>query len=576
MMTLQRTAVLRFAEALLITGLVVVLLRKITGYDLWAHLAIGREIFERGWLPDEEFLVYPNTDVPGAYHEWGFGLIQYLVYRVGEFWGLSLANALIGTATLYVLFRASMRRPWANPAPILVLVAVVSWAYYRLNYRPEIILYLSLAVEILLLERFLQDRRWRWLAPIPFIAFLLAQAHPSVLFVLLILGAYGCQLAWELRSEAREILKPGLWFVVCALLAVGLGSINPYGLQQIILPFSLLGDNLAVRAVIEFKPSLETEMRWPYVSLAVASFLAVTLAPKRRVVDCMLFLLFAFLAFRYVRNIGFFALIMYIPMTRTATYWLGRLRESLAGTGLVQRLPSLNRRIGQGLWVMAIGVSIAALAPRVSTTLWGAGPFPGLYPETAVRLISKLRPPGRIFNFYNTGGYLAWRLQGDYQVFIDGRHMGMDRSFLLHNQIMKGLHGWPHVLDSYDVNTIVMPITMRDSGALLPLVGILAKDPEWGLAAVDDGGLVFFRRDFHQALPAQYHLETRRIWRQAAKEGFRYLKLFPDTPHPYRTMGEAMLQQGNREMALDMYRQYLELSPEDTEIVQLVAHLESQ
>jgi hypothetical protein len=51
------------------------------------------------------------------------------------------------------------------------------------------------------------------------------------------------------------------------------------------------------------------------------------------------------------------------------------------------------------------------------------------YPVTAADYVDALPRRGRIINEFNWGGYLAWRLSGKYQVFVDGRTQLYDEKF---------------------------------------------------------------------------------------------------------------------------------------------------
>jgi hypothetical protein len=51
------------------------------------------------------------------------------------------------------------------------------------------------------------------------------------------------------------------------------------------------------------------------------------------------------------------------------------------------------------------------------------------YPVAAADYVDALSGRGRIINEFNWGGYLAWRLGGKYQVFVDGRTQLYDEKF---------------------------------------------------------------------------------------------------------------------------------------------------
>jgi hypothetical protein len=475
----------RVGEGLLFLLLLALLLHKITDYDLWYHLAIGREIVQTFALPAYEFLVYPNADQKGAFHEWGFGVAFYLSHEIGGMWGISLANALIGATTLWLLFRASHRRPWSNPAHVLVLLAVFWWMHFRLTYRPETLFYLVLACEIFLLERFCLDPRKRWLAPIPLLSLLLVQAHPSAIFLVAILGAYAIQFAWNFGNQADLLFKYGMWLALCAISTIGVAFMNPYGFEQITLPLSFATEDEVLRDIVEFLPTFYTGYKWPYILLAASAALAVIIQPRKRAVDWILLLFFGYLGYHYVRNVALFALVMYVPMSRAGAH-LVRLCEAYFARPRSWLSPARMRGC---FWATALAAGTYSFAAGIMNPDWGAGPRPGQFPESSARLINELRPPGRILNFYDMGGYLAWSLNGNYQVFIDGRHYKTNRALWLHDSVLRGDPGWPEVLDRYRINTIVTPATLLFSGMLIPLVATLAEDAEWQLALAEDRAL---------------------------------------------------------------------------------------
>ena len=190
-------------EILLFSFLLILLLGQILDPDIWFHLSIGREIFNTQAIPQEEFLVYPNAGKPGSFHEWGFGLMHYVTYLHGGYWGMSLLNSLMASLTLVFLYKAARPTRSQEAVFVIVLIAVLSWMQFRLAYRPEMVLYLALAIEFMLLERFLETRNRRYLMPIPIMGFLLSQAHPSALFLVLILGIYAIQLIWDSKKDFR-------------------------------------------------------------------------------------------------------------------------------------------------------------------------------------------------------------------------------------------------------------------------------------------------------------------------------------------------------------------------------------
>jgi hypothetical protein len=562
----------RLLEAGLFIVLTLLLLRQIDDPDIWYHLSIGREIFNTGAIPEFEFLVHPNAGRPGEFHEWGFGLLHFLAHQAGGFWGMSLVNALLASGTFFFLYRSVRSAGFPNPYHWLALSAAVGWLSMRMVYRPEMVLYLALAAEIYLLEAYLRQRNWRLLVPIPFIGLLLSQAHPSVVFMLGVLGVYGIQVLWEARREFRGALPTVIALALVAAATVLLAAVNPYGFKQVWLPLEFATAQRVTGGVTEFRSVLYTGDEWLYLTLLAASFAGLLLNRVKRPMDWLLFAVFAVLAFRYARNIGLFALFMYVPMARGLAAAAERLVVLIGNHNPKMQLAWL-RVAG---WAGSAAVFLLLFLKPVIVQPWGAGPQPSVFPETAARAMLDIRPPGRLYNHYDIGGYLGWALRDEYQVFVDGRNFEANRALSAYRAISAGRQGWQRALDEYGVNAIITQATYAATAALIPLVGRLATDPDWELAARGERGMLFLRRGSVPDLPAHYRLDKRQVWAQVRMEAEFFLSFNPNLAPAYISLGEAWLGLGRPEQALQAFRTYLRLNPEDHASAARLAALEAR
>ena len=79
-----------------------------------------------------------------------------------------------------------------------------------------------------------------------------------------------------------------------------------------------------------------------------------------------------------------------------------------------------------------------------------------IFPSQAVDILLNENDPGKIFNEYNWGGYLVWRLQ-DYQVFIDGRtDLYGDEIIGEWSDILNASPGWENKLNDWNVNYMLV------------------------------------------------------------------------------------------------------------------------
>ena len=78
-------------------------------------------------------------------------------------------------------------------------------------------------------------------------------------------------------------------------------------------------------------------------------------------------------------------------------------------------------------------------------------------PVDAVTAIRTQQPAGPMFNSYNWGGYLVFRLWPDYLVFVDGRTDLFGDAFLReYVRVVVADDGWQAALDRYGIRLVIV------------------------------------------------------------------------------------------------------------------------
>lgn len=504
---LQRRALLA-----LLAFLAVLLLRQISDPDIWFYLVLGREIVDTKTIPASEFYLFPVIGEPAVFSAWGFGLLHYAAYALAGYFGMALVNALLVAGALTILAAVVLPRPAsasAWPPLLLVLAGAYALLEFRAVYRPETTLYLFLAIEILLLERWLADGRGRRLLWLPLLTWGITQLHTTAILLTLVFGAYVCHWLVDRRLDPPAATGRQVAFVAAVGAAmVLLPLLNPNGSEQLLILFRTLGDG--VNYNVEFLPVWSTEYRWHWLGLSGGVVAAWLFSPRRRLVDALLLAGFGWLAFRYVRNLGLFTLVAVVPLARTLMHH--------AATAA----PAWQRRVGGALVAAALAVFVGATWANGG---WGVGVRKGEFFETAVTLIPRLVPGGNVMNFFHHGGHLAWALGRNYRLAVDGHFVRPSFADSYHDRVMRADPDWASLLARFDVSVIVTPATLPFSGALIPLVARLADDPGWRLVAVEKAGLLFVANDVGAGTQA---LDKREVWRQVQREADETLKTYPD------------------------------------------------
>jgi tetratricopeptide (TPR) repeat protein len=539
-------------------------LRRIYDYDLWFHLAIGKQILANLRIPQTELFVYPLLGTPGAYHEWGFEALLYFLYSHFGYWGISCLQGMVAGFLTVFLYLAVRNEGAREGLSLLFLAGLVTLVQFRFVYRPEIILYLFLAIEIYLLERFSSTKKWKWLTPFPVLCMVLSWFHPSALLLLIVLSCYCAGFLWDWlmsrKIEKKMVRALGLTIFFSILFA----CINPYGIRQLLLPILFSGEKAYLVGVPEFAPMLDTVYKNRFILLVLFGLTPViSLKGGRRIAYGLLFSIFGFLAFKYARNLAMLAVVMYVPIV-------------LSFQTLAEKSSQLSMALSKKPFpVIAAVLLIASLFSAAGGGRWGAGPADELFPVMSAQFMLEQRPKGKIFNHYHTGNYLEWKLYPAYLVSIDGRHYTADKSLKLYEQVFWAEKGWEKVLMDYDAGTIITPGTNIVTGSLVPLVLEMDADPSWSLAVIEPGAMLFIKTELLRNLDGVHALNKDFIWRQVIQEASKNLRLYPDAVKSYLSLGIAYFKLHEFRDALVPFRKYLEHFPNDPQAIQVVTLIES-
>ena len=119
------------------------------------------------------------------------------------------------------------------------------------------------------------------------------------------------------------------------------------------------------------------------------------------------------------------------------------------------------------------------------------------FPVKAADFILQNDLKGNMYNFFNWGGYLIWRLAPEKKVFIDGRTLDSvlyEQTSIIDKAIVdpqSGMSIWKYLLDEHHVNYVVIPC-WGDSRSF-PLCQALNSDRDWVTVFSDQTSTIFVR-----------------------------------------------------------------------------------
>ncbi len=254
--------------------------------------------------------------------------------------------------------------------------------------------------------------------------------------------------------------------------------LNPNGLKGLTYPFSYLGNNASTRYVAEWvRPDFHQLQYQFFGALLLLLVVGVVLARRRpRPAEALLIILFAYLGLSSVRNINLFSIVVgpliavYLSSARQRVTRLRRRKPTPATTVVGPATPATQRRAASSVPPNRALLNALLVAVIAATVLVVSAPGIGLahtlkvqagrFPAGAVAYVQAHHPAGRLFNSYDWGGYLIWRLYPVVPVYADGRPDMYGDSFMdAFIRTWRAQPGWQDTLRRQHVGLVLVEPT---------------------------------------------------------------------------------------------------------------------
>jgi hypothetical protein len=461
-------------SALLLIGL---FSKPVADSDFWWHLKTGQYIWQNRALPVPDPFAFTTRNAGAAYpgeeitrhfnltHEWLFQVLLYGTYAAAGLPGVVLFRAILLAAFCGLVGLLAWRRSggWLRAIAAALGTAGVAAAFAQ--DRPYLITFVLLAAATLILE----TRRPLWLLPLLFVVW--GNCHGGFFLGWIVVGAYAVEALYRRDPHRKRVLL----FGALAVLASGFNP-NGFRIFQVLLYYRR---SFLTSTLLEWsRPHL-----WPpalFEVLLAGAIVALIYARRRsRPVDWLLLAAFAaagFAAYRNIVLIGFWAPVM------IAVYWPWRHR------------PPVLAQVAAAVVLLAIMVAGTARGRfyQFRSDEWR-------FPRAAADFLLAHHVTQPMFNSYEYGGYLMWRLWPQQRVFIDGRALSEsifnDYARILYNHDESGGKSAEQLLDQYGIEVIVMNGFEYVTGNAYLLAPALA-DPQqtaWKLVFADAQAMMFMR-----------------------------------------------------------------------------------
>jgi len=409
---------------------------------------------------------------------------------------------------------------------MLTMLALMTSARF-FGPRPQLFTYLALATLIAIALAARRGRPKLVFAALPLFPIWInfhAGAIPGVAFLAIFAicdAAEGRFRPGLADDERTQMLAGARTFGVTAAIAALLTLATPYSWHTYQNLLATIGNPVAMNLVGEWlSPDFHSEFGQLLEIYLFLTALAIGLSKERRsFADIALLLLLVHEALGANRNVPLLAIAGTPLLARHAVSALSRfMTRSKDAPGLFG--PSLPAPVGAILLATSVLLAavlsqsvVSAVAPgaRMSLQSVAATSFQlSAFPSGASAFLERERFPTtmRLWNKYDDGGYLIWRLP-EYKVLSDGRadvYFGRQLDDVARLNAL--CYDWQRILDSYGCDVVMISAQQKQARVFM-------GSPEWALVYVDrtqlddpnfhlSNNLILVRRDpAHAALIAQ-------------------------------------------------------------------------
>jgi hypothetical protein len=459
--------------AVVFLGLFAMTARNVTDPDVWWHLKTGQYIAEHRSVPHSDPFSYTRAGEPWVAHEWLTEVLLYELERTTGFGGLIVVFSALLCAAFFMLYLRC--GPGAYVAGVVTLCA--AWATAPVwGVRPQVVSLLLTSLWLLILERSEDDPKLLWWT-LP-LTLLWVNLHAGFALGLVLSALF---LAGELVEHALDRAHqsaPHLRFAALILLLdLLIVPLNPNGARMFSYPVETLRSAAMQRYIAEWaSPNFHHAEYWPFLLVVLGTFAALGWSRRdMRPRELLVLVVSLYAGLCSIRMMPLFVLIAAPLVCRRLGNWPASRAQGLRPWPA--SAPLLNGMIVLAMAVFACVHTAHVIQRQPQAEMQR-------FPARAVAFLQTHSLSGPIFNHYDWGGYLIWKLYPGTRVFIDGRADLYGKPLLdqfANTYQFKG--DWQQTLQQWRIGTVLVP---ADSA----LATGLRSSPGWTVAYEDPQAVV--------------------------------------------------------------------------------------
>jgi len=493
--------------------------------DFWWYLTSGRYLLDHHQFPSQDpFLYTAEKGIGWVYHSWLWTVLVAGVHGLAGLGGVVVFHAILGLALCAIVYTTGRADRLGLVNALVVTLFLVTMGQ-RLCGKADVATWLMLAIFYRLLDSG-EAFTWRRGLALGVLQVLWANLHggyPLGIFVALCysLGGWIETRFGARKAEASPARYPPLWFPAGLFLAA---VADPRMFRERLAPFAFISGSRSVQPLGEsgnlivewqspFRAAVtDSSLPWLFalaVLAGLASFAVVRRWPLPRLLFFLGMVALGATAVRHLPGLALSAALV------TLSNLAGRVPRKPAPRPKRRKKTAAEPRT-PARWPYAAACGLVALlllgaaaALRIARPGFESGQSGGFFTvrpaiacPQAASFILEHELPGPIFNDFQMGAYLSFRLYPKHRLFIDSRVL--DPSVVVRYTEMVGSPArWQVAENRYGFRTVILGNYSKTVRS--PLGQALLQDPSWRLAYVDPLAVIFVKDGL--SLPAEAHLD---------------------------------------------------------------------
>ncbi|HOX39347.1 MAG TPA: tetratricopeptide repeat protein [Candidatus Brocadiia bacterium] len=495
----------RLPLVILLGGVFLASLKPETSSDLWTHMAYGREAVARRAIPGNDLFTYTREGRPWVNHAWLAGVAFYSLHRQGGIAGIIVMKAALVALAVLVVHSCAVARGAGRTSALVACGLAALALNFRIIARPYLFSWLLTAFVSLLCvnqEAQLRSKHGRrfdfaWLCAVAIVFALWANLHAGFLIGLGVVGAHACGAALSFIRErkrnadrAHKEFFVARTFFVAVFVGFAATLANPFGIDAHMYPLTVGGGFKQLREIYEWMPPDFQIPFWGFWAFLGVTVIAIAATRGRlAAADALKIAVLGAMGLRARRHGEFFVIACAPALAVHLSFWAEKNAGRSWGAKALKGFTGARGRIANCCIALAASALMIAAYPGPPSLRLRERVFP----IRAAGFVQEKKIPGRIFNHYDWGGYLTWALYPEKQIFIDGRNDVCGDLYPSSVTVCDGAAGWQAVLDEWNVNCAIIPMTTGARGAQF------FGNPAWAVVYWDDEAAVAVRRNAENA-----------------------------------------------------------------------------